>query len=77
MPIYCFNAAKLADRCPDGRWTRLKDEEAARRFAKLLVEEFVASGRYADYSDWRLDVRDECRPRGKRDLRTNLPAAAA
>lgn len=59
MPIYCFNAAKLADCCPDVRWTRLKDEEAARRFAKLLVEEFVASGRYADCSDWRLDVRDE------------------
>jgi hypothetical protein len=29
------------------------------RSAKLLVEESVASGRYPDCTDWRLDVKDE------------------
>ena len=59
MPIYRFNAARSDQCCPDVRWLRLKDQEAARHFAKLLVEEFVASGHYADWADWRLDVRDE------------------
>jgi hypothetical protein len=37
----------------------LKDEEAARRYAKLLIPEFVAKGRHTDLTHWRLDVKDE------------------
>jgi hypothetical protein len=59
MPIYRFTAAHGDKTCPDVRWAHLKDEEAARRYAKLLIPEFVAKGRHTDLTHWRLDVKDE------------------
>jgi hypothetical protein len=37
----------------------LSDDEAARRFANLLVKEFVSSGRYAHSSRSHLEVKDD------------------
>jgi hypothetical protein len=59
MPIYRFNAIRGENVCPDVRWAYLKDEDAARHYAKLLIGEFVTNRRHTDLADWRLDVRDQ------------------
>jgi len=41
------------------RWTHLPDQETARRFADLLMKEFVSNGRYANASQAFLEVRDD------------------
>jgi hypothetical protein len=59
MPIYRFTAVQGDNACPDVRWAHLKDEDAAHHYAKLLIQEFVAKGRYTDLTHWRLDVKDQ------------------
>ena len=43
---------------PDVRYTHLADEEAARRYAKLLIHELAPSGFYSSRSCF-LEVKDE------------------
>jgi hypothetical protein len=43
----------------DVRWTHLPDKETARRFANLLIKEFVSSGRYSDSTRTCLEVKDD------------------
>jgi hypothetical protein len=50
---------KLNESLPGCALGAFEREEAARRFAKLLIEDFVANGRYGVCTDWRLDVKDE------------------
>ena len=59
LPIYRFTAVQGDNACPDVRWAHLKDEEAARHYAKLLIQEFFAKGRYTDLTHWRLEVKDQ------------------
>jgi hypothetical protein len=61
MPVYQF-AIKWADeQSPDVRYAHLSDEEAARRHAKLLIQELASSGFYSSRSCL-LEVRDESGP---------------
>ncbi len=57
MPIYRF-IVKPDHQDPDMRLTHLPDGEAARRYARILIREFKASGRYLDPRS-RVDVQDE------------------
>ncbi len=59
MPIYRFNASWGNNARPDVRWARLKDEEAARHHARLLIREFTVNGADTDLAEWRMDVRDQ------------------
>ena len=59
MPIYRFAVRREDDHDADVRWTHLPDKEAARRFANLLIKEFVSSGRYSDSTRTRLEVKDD------------------
>ena len=59
MPVYQFAVKRDSIQDPDIRWTHLSDDEAARRFANLLIKEFVSSGRYAQSSRSRLEVKDD------------------
>jgi hypothetical protein len=60
MPVYQFAVRQDSVQDPDVRWTHLSDDEAARRFANLLIKEFVSTGRYAQSSRSRLEVKDDC-----------------
>src|SRR5262249_61074809 len=46
MPVYQFAVRWNDDQASDARWTYLEDVEAARRYAKLLAKESVATGFY-------------------------------
>ena len=59
MPVYQFAVKRDSIQDPDVRWTHLSDDEAARRFANLLIKEFVSSGHYAQSSRSRLEVKDD------------------
>ena len=59
MPVNQFAVKRDSVPDPDVRWTHLSDDEAARRFANLLVKEFVSSGRYAHSSRSHLEVKDD------------------
>jgi len=59
MPVYQFAVRQDSVQDPDVRWTHLSDDEAARRFANLLIKEFVSTGRYAQSSRSRLEVKDD------------------
>ena len=59
MPVYQFAVKRDSVRDPDVRWTHLSDDDAARRFANLLVKEFVSSGRYAHSPRSHLEVKDD------------------
>ena len=58
MPVYQFAVKWDADQTPDVRYTHLADEEAARRYAKLLIHELAPSGFYSSRSCF-LEVKDE------------------
>ena len=47
----CRSTASPCDEKPD--------KETARRFANLLIKEFVSSGRYSDSTRIRLEVKDD------------------
>lgn len=59
MPVYQFAVRRDDEQDADVRWTHLPDKEAARRFANLLIKEFVSSGRYPVSSRCRLEVKNE------------------
>ena len=59
MPKYQFAVRHDDEQHDDVRWTHLPDEEAARRFAGLLVRELLSSKRYTDWSRSYLDIKDE------------------
>jgi hypothetical protein len=59
MPIYRFAVRREDDHDSDVRWTHLPDKETARRFANLLIKEFVSSGRYSDSPRTCLEVKDD------------------
>ena len=59
MPIYRFTVRREDDPDADVRWTHLPDKETARRFANLLIKEFVSSGRYSDAARACLEVKDD------------------
>jgi hypothetical protein len=59
MPIYRFAVRREDDHDADVRWTHLPDKETARRFANLLIKEFVSSGRSSDSTRTRLEVKDD------------------
>ena len=58
MPAYQFAIKWAADQSPDVRYSHLTDEEAARRYAKLLIHELAPSGFYSSRSCF-LEVKDE------------------
>jgi len=58
MPVYQFAVRWNEDQASDARWTYLEDVEAARRYAKLLAKESVATGFYPYSSRSRVEVRD-------------------
>ena len=58
MPVYEFAVKWDDDQTPDVRYTRLADEEAARRYAKLLIQELAPGGFYSSRSCF-LEVKDE------------------
>jgi hypothetical protein len=59
MPIYQFAVRREDDQEADMRWTHLPDKETARRFGKLLIKEFISSGRYSDAARVRLEIKDD------------------
>jgi len=59
MPIYQFAVRLEHDQDADVRWRHLPDKETARRFADLLIDEFVSSGRYAASARTCLEVKDD------------------
>jgi len=59
MPIYQSAVRREGDHDADVRWRHLPDKETARRFADLLINEFVSSGRYADPARACLEVKDD------------------
>ena len=59
MPVYQFAVRRDSIQDPDVRWTHLSDDEAARRFANLLIKELVSSGRYAQSLRSHLEVKDD------------------
>ena len=60
MPIYQFVVIRGDhEDGPSVRWTHLPDEEAALRYAHLLIKDFKSSGRYPDASHSRLEVKDD------------------
>lgn len=59
MPIYQFAVRQEDDQDADVRWTHLPDKETARRFANLLIREFISSGRYADSTRACLEIKDD------------------
>src|SRR6478672_13807270 len=58
MPVHQFAVKWDDDQTPDVRYTHLADEEAARRYAKLLIHELAPSGFYSSRSCF-LEVKDE------------------
>jgi hypothetical protein len=70
MPIYQFAVRREENQNADVRWTHLPDKETARRFAHLLIKEFVSNGRYADSTRTRLEVKDDAG-----DLLLSIPFA--
>ena len=59
MPIYQFAIRREDDHDADIRWRHLPDKETARRFADLLINEFVSSGRHAVSNRACLEVKDD------------------
>jgi len=59
MPKYQFAVRHDDEQHDDVRWTHLPDEEAARRFARLLIRELISSKRHTDWSSSYLDIKDE------------------
>jgi hypothetical protein len=59
MPVYQFAVKRSSDQDPDILWTHLADADAARRYANLLIKEFVSSGRYSHVSRPHLEVKDD------------------
>jgi hypothetical protein len=59
MPIYQFTVRWEDDQDADVRWRHLPDKETARRFANLLINECVSSGRHAASTRAFLEVKDE------------------
>jgi hypothetical protein len=58
MPVYQFAVKWDNDQTPDVRYTHLPNEEAARRYAKLLIHELASSGFYSS-RPCVLEVKDE------------------
>jgi hypothetical protein len=61
MPVYQFAVKWDDDQSPDVRYTHLANEEAARRYAKLLIHELASSGFYSS-RPCLLEVKDENGP---------------
>jgi len=61
MPVYQFAVKWDDDQTPDVRYTHLANEEAARRYAKLLIHELASSGFYSS-RPCVLEVKDENGP---------------
>ena len=61
MPVYQFAIKWADDQSPDMRYLHLADEDAARRYAKLLIQELAPSGFYSSRS-CTLEVKDESGP---------------
>jgi hypothetical protein len=59
MPIYQFAVRRENDQAADVRWRHLPDKETARRFANLLIDDFVSSGRYVASARTCLEVKDD------------------
>src|SRR5262249_41285028 len=57
MPVYQFAIKWADDQSPDMRYLHLADEDAARRYAKLLIQELASSGFYSSRS-CTLEVKD-------------------
>jgi hypothetical protein len=56
MPIYQFRV--LEDHhAPDVRWTHLSNVEAAKKYARLLIQEFRSKGQFDVRS--KLEIRDD------------------
>jgi hypothetical protein len=58
MPIYQFAVRRDNGRDDDVRWTHLPDDEAARRFAVLLIREVLASERQLELAHCYTDIKD-------------------
>jgi hypothetical protein len=58
MPVYQFAVKWDDDQTPDVRYTHLANEAAARRYAKLLIQELASSGFYSS-RPCVLEVKDE------------------
>jgi hypothetical protein len=58
MPMYQFAIKWADDQSPDTRYLHLEDEEAARRYAKLLIKELASSG-FDSSRSCILEVKDE------------------
>jgi hypothetical protein len=58
MPLYQFAVRHEDQQDTDVRWTHLPDEDSARRFPRRLINEFISSGHYPDWSRSYLEVRD-------------------
>jgi uncharacterized protein DUF6894 len=61
MPVYQFAIKWADDQSPDVRYSHLADEEAARRYATLLIDELAPSGFYSSHACV-LEVKDESGP---------------
>jgi len=61
MPVYQFAVKWDDDHTPDVRYTHLVNEEAARRYAKLLIHKLASSGFYSSHPCV-LEVKDESGP---------------
>ncbi len=57
MPIYQFHV-RPDHREPDVRWTYLPDDEAARRYARVLIKNFKSNGDGFE-SRSQMDVKDD------------------
>jgi hypothetical protein len=56
MPIYQFRV--LEDHhAPDVRWTHLSDADAAKKHARLLIQDFNSKGQFQARS--KLEIRDD------------------
>jgi hypothetical protein len=58
MPVYQFAIKWADDQSPDVRYSHLADEEAARRYAILFIDELASSGFYSS-RPCLLEVKDE------------------
>ena len=72
MPIYQFAVRRDNGQDDDVRWTLLPDDEAARRFAILLIREVLASERQLELAHCYMDIKD-----GNGHLLFTIPFAQA
>jgi hypothetical protein len=72
MPIYQFAVRRDGEQDDDVRWTHLPDDETARRFAALLIQDALAIERHPDSARYCMDVKD-----GNGHLLFTIPFAQA